>query len=147
MPQHQIAVLPPGQASLDWLSAALGSLKRDDPLQAVTVFTPSPYLAAVLRREVARIGAANVSFSVQLRPVAERIARTHGSRAFDRPLTGPLEVAAVRVALRASAGATLQPLVTNPALQTAFAVLFRDVAHLGTPEVFLTERRTRRSPR
>ncbi len=135
---HQIALLRPGQASLDWLATTLRFLKRDDPLQSVTIVTPSPYLSSVLRREVARIGVANVSFSVQLRPLAERIARANGSQAFDHPLTGPLEAAAIRVALRAFAGGGLQPLVKNPTLQNSFAVLFRDLAHLDDPDSFLS---------
>jgi RecB family exonuclease len=137
--QHQLATLRPGRPSLDWLLETLRDVQRDDPLQPVTVITPSPYLSSALRREVAHQGAANVSFRVQLRPLAERIARASGSRGFDRPLTGPLEAAAIRVALRASADRGLRSLISNPALQNSLAALFRDLAHLDDPAAFLID--------
>ena len=58
-----------------WLRDAVRSQQNGDPLAPVTVVAPSPYIAAALRQSLAEIGCANVRFSVQLRPVAERIAR------------------------------------------------------------------------
>jgi RecB family exonuclease len=105
-------------------------LQGDDPLQPVTVVAGSPYLRAVLRQSLAETGCANVHFSVQLRPLAERIGRACGSRAFNRPLTGPIEAAAIRVAARESGGPTLQPLTANRALQDSLGSLFRELGHL-----------------
>ena len=97
-PRHRIALVRPGSDSLAWLDAVVRELKGSDPLQPVTVVASSPYLLAVVRQTLAERGCANVSLRVQLRPIAERVARARGSRAFDQPLTGPLESAAIRVA-------------------------------------------------
>src|SRR5438128_1211174 len=97
-PQHRAALVRPGPRSLAWLEDTLRALKREDPLQPLTVVAPSPYLAAFLRQTLAGVGCANVNFGVQLRPIAERIARASSSSsslllsnngAFDHPLTGP----------------------------------------------------------
>src|SRR5438128_2222817 len=136
-PQHRAPLVRPGPRSLAWLEDTLRALKREDPLQPLTVVAPSPYLAAFLRQTLAAVGCANVNFGVQLRPIAERIARASpslsNSGAFDHPLTGPLEAAAIRVALRESAAPVLQRLASNRALHDALGALFRDLGHL--PEV------------
>ncbi len=136
-PQHRIALVRPGPASLAWLDAAVRDQKHGDPLQPVTVVASSPYLMSVIRQHLATNGCANVSLQVQLRLVAERIARACGSRAFDRPLTGPLEAAAIRVAIGESTEPLLQPLAGNRALQESFGALFRDLGHLDQTEPVL----------
>jgi ATP-dependent helicase/nuclease subunit B len=138
--QHHIALVRPGPASLAWLDAAVRELKRRDALQPITVVASSPYLLSVVRRRLAERGCANVQLRVQLRPIAERIARACGSNAFDRPLTGPLESAAIRVALAKSTEPRLQHLAgrSRVALQDSFAALFRELGHLDQPEPVLT---------
>ncbi|HET6317989.1 MAG TPA: hypothetical protein VFG86_16160, partial [Chloroflexota bacterium] len=129
--EHSISFVAPGTRALEWLADTLGELQRDDPLQPITVIAHSPYLVDVLRQHVATSAPANVRFVVQLRPLAERIGRALGSRAFDEPLTGPRESAAIRVAVRDAAGPVLQPLAGNRALQDSLGSLFRELGHLG----------------
>ena len=128
--RHRITLLRPGAASLTWLAATVRELKNDEPLRPLTIAAPSPYLLAMLRQRLAEDGCANVRLRVQLRPIAERIARVQGSRAFDRPLTGPLESAAIRVAIGGSSEPLLQRLAGNRALQESLGGLFRDLGHL-----------------
>jgi ATP-dependent helicase/nuclease subunit B len=137
--QHRIALVRPGAASLAWLVASVRELKQGDPLRPVTVVAPSPYLVSVVRRALAEGGVANVSLRVQLRPIAERIARACGSRAFDQPLTGPLESAAIRVAIGESEQPVLQALAGNRALQESLGALFRDLGHLDHTEAVLSK--------
>jgi ATP-dependent helicase/nuclease subunit B len=132
--QHSIALVRPGPTSLAWLQTAVRELKGTDPLQPLTVVAPSPYLMAVVRQRLAESGCANVSLRVQLRPLAERIARACGSKAFECPLTGPLEAAAIRVAISEASEPLLQPLATNAALQESLGALFRDLGHLDQLE-------------
>jgi ATP-dependent helicase/nuclease subunit B len=134
--QHRVALVRPGGEALAWLEAAVRDLQADDRLRPLTVAAASPYLAGVARHRLAVMSCANVNVRVQLRPVAERIARASGSRAFDRPLTGPLEAAAIRTALREAAGA-LEPLAANRGLQDALGALFRELRHLDNHELEL----------
>src|SRR5438045_4216809 len=101
--RHRITLVRPGPCSLAWLDQAVQTARGGEPLKPVTVVAPSPYLLAVVRQTLAERGCANASLRVQLRPVAERIARARGSRALEQPLTGPLESAAIRVAITQSA--------------------------------------------
>jgi ATP-dependent helicase/nuclease subunit B len=133
--QHQVALVRPGGEAMAWLEAAVRHLQGGDPLQPVTVAAASPYLAGVVRHRLATMGCANVSVQVQLRPVAERIARASGSQASDRPLTGPLEAAAVRTALRHAAAGVLVPLAANRGLRDALGVLFRELRHLDDDDL------------
>ncbi len=136
-PRHRIALVPPGAASVAWLDTTLRELQGADLLQPVTIVAPSPYLVAVLRQRLAERGSANVRFDVQLRPIAERIGRARGSRAFAQPLSGPLEDAAIRVAVRESAGSVLQPLAGNRSLQESLRSLFRELGHLEEDDAAL----------
>lgn len=101
---HRVALVRPGRRSLLWLVDAVRTCQAGDPLAPVTVVAPSPYVAAMVRRALAELGCANVRLSVQLRPIAERVGRAGGARGFDEPLTGPLEAAAIRLAVREAGG-------------------------------------------
>src|SRR5262249_10931343 len=92
---------------------------------------------ANLKQHLASSGQANIGYAVQLRQLAEQVGRALGSRAFESPLTGPLEAAAIRVAVRNAGGSVLQPLAGNRALQAALGSLFRELRHLddGDPAV------------
>jgi ATP-dependent helicase/nuclease subunit B len=136
--EHAVTLVRPGPLSLAWLSSEIHRLQDDDPLQAITVVAASPYMRTVLRQSLAETGCASVRFTVQLRPLAERIGRACGSHAFDRPLTGPIEAAAIRVAAYESAGPTLQPLTGNRALQESLGSLFRELGHLPEDDPGLT---------
>jgi hypothetical protein len=138
LPRHQLALVRPGETSLAWLEHAVHDLKADDPLQPITVVGPSPYLLSVMRRKLAERGCANVGFRVQLRPVAEQVARMLGSTAFDRPLTGPVETAAIRAAVVESAESTLRPLARNRALQESLAAIFRELRQLPETDPVLS---------
>ena len=127
---HQVALVRPGRESLLWLGDAVRACQAGDPLTAVTVVAPSPYVAAMLRRALAEIGCANVRLTVQLRPIAERVGRAGGARAFDQPLTGPLEGAAIRLAVREAGGPDLRRLADHRSLQDSLGALFRDLGHL-----------------
>jgi ATP-dependent helicase/nuclease subunit B len=128
--RHQVALVRPGRTSLLWLGEAVRACQVGDPLAPVTVVAPSPYVAAMARRALAEIGCANVRFSVQLRPIAERVGRAGGVRGFDAPLTGPLEAAAIRLAVREAGGPALQRLADHRSLQESIGTLFRDLNHL-----------------
>src|ERR1051326_641367 len=132
--QHRVALVCPGRDSLAWLAAVVRDAKGHDPWQPVTLVVPSPYLLAAVRQSLAEAGCANVRLRVQLRPIAERIARGCGSRAFDQPLTGPLEDAAIRVAIADSSHPDLRRLAENRALQESLAGLFREFGHLDATE-------------
>ena len=127
---HRVALVQPGAASLAWLARTVKELQADDPLQSVTVVAPNPDLADVVRQHLAAVGSAGVQCTVQLRPLAERIGRACGSRAFDHPLTGPLESAAIRVAVHDSGGDVLKALADNRMLHESLGALFRELGHL-----------------
>ena len=76
---------------MGWLQDAVRACQASDPLAPVTVVVPSPYLGLHVRRALAEVGCANVRLVVQLRQVAERVARAGGAPGTERPLTGPLE--------------------------------------------------------
>jgi ATP-dependent helicase/nuclease subunit B len=131
---HQVALVRPGRSSLLWLGEAVRACQGGDRLAPVTAVAPTPYSAAILRRSLAASGCANVRLVVQLRPIAERVGRAGGARGFDQPLSGPLEAAAIRLAVREAGGADLQPLADHRSLQETIGALFRDLGHLDNVE-------------
>src|SRR5579864_3550333 len=133
--RHRVALRRPGPASLEWLHATLRELQH--AVQPVTVAASSPYVLAVVRQRLAEGGITNVRLRVQLRPIAERIARALGSRAVERPLTGPLESAAIRIASSESSEPVLRRLSGNRALNQSLGALFRDLGHLDQIEPVL----------
>jgi len=128
--RHQVALVRPGISSLKWLGEAVRACQAGDRLAPVTVVAPTPYVAAMARQALAEIGCANVRLSVQLRPIAERVGRAGGVRGFDEPLTGPLEGAAIRLAVREMGGPDLQRLADHRSLQESIGTMFRDLGHL-----------------
>ena len=139
---HHVELVAAGPESLAWLSHTVDELLADDPARSVTVVAPSPYMASVLRASLATTLGANDAerlgrFDVQLRPIAERLARSLGSRAFDHPLTGPLEEAAIRRAIRDAASSTLGRLADNRSLQDALSGLFREIGHHASSDEVL----------
>src|SRR5438067_744088 len=136
-PAHQIALVRPGPASLRWLQEAVRACQAGDPLAPVTVVVPSPYVGLHVRRALAEVGCANVRLVVQLRQVAERLARAGGVPGTDRPLTGPLEGAAIRVAVRQAGGTALTSLADHRSLQDALGAFFRELRHREDPGLVL----------
>ena len=86
-PAHQIALVRPGPASLRWFREAVRACQAGDPLAPVTVVVPSPYVGLHVRRALAEVGCANVRLVVQLRQIAERLARAGRVPGTERPLT------------------------------------------------------------
>ena len=85
-PAHRVALVRPGPASLRWLQDAVRTCQAGDPLAPVTVVVPSPYLGLHVRRTLAEVGCANVRLVVQLRQIAERVARCQALSVHSRVL-------------------------------------------------------------
>ena len=117
------------------LWAVMWSLKGSDPLEPVTVVSPSRYASLSLRQELGRQGFANVKF-IEAPMLAELLGAA--ALAGRRPLTGVLESIHLRQVLEQADG-PLGPvrdhLSTQDSLRVSFAELRRlDNAALGALE-------------
>ena len=125
---HRVELVRPGLCSLRWLRKAVADLQARDRLARVSVVVPSPYLGLVARRALAAEGCANVR-TVVLRQVAERVAgrEAAGSR---EPLTGVLEGAAIRAAVRDRSSGAFARVMHHRSLHDSLGALFRELRHL-----------------
>ena len=125
----------PGPASLDWLRQAVAELQSADRLRPVSVVVTSPYIGAIVRRSLAEPGCVNVH-TVTLRQVAASVAGRQPEGAKGQ-LTGVLEGAATRLALRDAAAAPFSTVAHHQSLQDRLGGLFRELRHLDEPTVAL----------
>jgi RecB family exonuclease len=115
-----------GGGATERLRAGIAAAQRGDPLQPVTVVTPSPGAAIVLRRRLGRDGMAAVTF-LALEQLAELLAARPLARA-GRPVIVPeLVTAGVRLALAGHTGA-LSEVADHPATEECLAEVVLDLS-------------------
>lgn len=136
---HRVELVYPGPASLHWLEQTVRALQERDRLTPLTVIVPTPVVSLAVKRTLAIAGCVNVRVVVQLRQVAERVARDGGFTEAAQPLTGVLEAAAIRSAVRTAGGPALGALADHRALQEVLGVLFRELRHLDDPGTALAQ--------
>jgi RecB family exonuclease len=124
---------PPARERLQCLVA---EAKAADPLAPVTVIPPSHYAGISLRHVLAGdAGLLNVRFMVAAR-LAEYLGAPVMADQGRRPMSGPVELAAVRaVAGDATDLVVLGPVARHPSLHRALRSTFRDLASLGNSEL------------
>jgi hypothetical protein len=116
-----------GRAATDALAAAIHAAQGDDPLAPVTVVVPSNLAGLSARRTLAsRRGLANVAFDTAF-GLAERLGRARAAAAGGVPLTEPVLVAAIRVALRTDPG-FFAPVAEHSATEAALARRYAELS-------------------
>ena len=125
---HAVALVRPGPTSLDWLGRTVAELQAGDRLGPVSVVVASPYLETVIKRSLAERGCANVR-TLTLRQVSARVAGRMGEDT-KRALTGVLEGAAIRQAIRDASAAPFATVAHHQGLHDGLGSLFRELRHL-----------------
>ena len=118
------------------LQRLVAEAKAADPLAPVTVIPPSHYAGISLRHVLAGdAGLLNVRFMVAAR-LAEYLGAPVMADQGRRPMSGPVELAAVRAVSGDAADlAVLGPVARHPSLHRALRSTFRDLAPLGNSDL------------
>ena len=103
----------------------------------MSVIIPSPYVGQVVQHALAEDGCANVRLTV-LRAIAARVARRVVEQEYLGSLSGVLEGAAVRQAIRDDDLGVFRKAADQRSLHDALLVLFRELRHFEDPEPILT---------
>jgi ATP-dependent helicase/nuclease subunit B len=126
-----------GRAALDALRTVVAEVKRNDPLEPVTLLLPNNIAGIVARRHLARgirVGRPGIAglYLATLPRLAEQLASPRLTAAGRRPATRPIAAAAWRAVLSEDAG-LFEQVAEHPATIRALTDAHRELRDLSEP--------------